>query len=95
MAESISARDANHHFARVLGEVEAGREFVVTRNGVPVARLVPERPRDGSRKLTPAQEVALAESLARLRPGWPLDIGRLDRDALYDDARSGGKAEGA
>jgi prevent-host-death family protein len=87
MTETISARDANHHFARILRDVEAGKEFVITRNGTPVARIVPERTPEGYRRLTPAQEEALARSIARLRVGWPLGIDHLDRDSLYDDAR--------
>ncbi len=87
MADIISARDANHHFARVLAEVAAGKEFVVTRNGVPVARISPERSAEGRRQLTQKQEHALADSLAWLRRGWNLRIGQLDRDRLYDDAR--------
>jgi prevent-host-death family protein len=87
MADTVTARDANHHFARILGEVEAGKEFIVTRNGVPVARIVPERLPDGSRRLTPVQQEALDRSLARLRRGWPLGIEKIDREELYDDAR--------
>jgi len=87
MAETVSARDANHHFARILGEVEAGKEYVVTRNGVPVARIVPERTPEGHHRLTPAQEEALQRSIARLRRGWPLGIDHLDRNSIYDDAR--------
>jgi prevent-host-death family protein len=87
MADIISARDANHNFARVLAEVAAGKEFVVTRNGVPVARISPERSAEGRRQLTAKQEQALADSLAWLRRGWKLRIRQLDRDSLYDDAR--------
>ena len=87
MVDTISARDANHHFARVLAEVAAGKEYVVTRNGVPVARISPERPPEGHRQLTQKQEQALADSLAWLRRGWKLGIAQYDRDSLYDDAR--------
>ena len=87
MSEIVSARDANHHFAQLLRQVEAGKEFVVTRNGKPVARIIPEPATDGARRLTIAQENALEASLAWLRRGWPLGIGRIDRDDLYDDAR--------
>ncbi|MDQ2802208.1 MAG: type II toxin-antitoxin system prevent-host-death family antitoxin [Pseudomonadota bacterium] len=85
MTDTISARDANHHFARFLNEVEAGNDFVVTRNGVPVARIVPERLADGRRRLTSEQEEALASSMAMLRQGWPLGIEKLDRNSIYDD----------
>ena len=86
MAETISARDANHHFARLLRVVATGKEFVITRIGTPVARLVPERPVEGVRQLTPKQGEALARSIARLRRGWPLGIERFDRNELYDEA---------
>ena len=88
MPDTITARDANHHFARLLHEVEAGKEFIVTRNGVPVARISPERAADGSRRLTEAQEQALADSSARLQTGRQLGIGRFDRSGLYDEARA-------
>ena len=83
MQTSISAREANHNFARILREVASGTEFVVTRRGVPIARIVPARP-SGERQLTPEQERILERSMARLRKGWPLGGGRLDRDALHE-----------
>jgi prevent-host-death family protein len=33
MAKTVTLRDANQQFARCIREVEAGEEFVVTRNG--------------------------------------------------------------
>ena len=42
MPDTITADDAEHRFAEVLREVAGGKEFVVTRDGVPVARIVPE-----------------------------------------------------
>jgi len=88
--DTVTARDANHHFARILKEVEQGKEFVVTRNGTPVARIVPERSVQGERRLTPAQEQALAESMEWLRRGWPLNIRRVDRAELYDEVTGTG-----
>lgn len=85
MADTISARDANHHFAQVLKQVEAGKEFVVTRNGMPVARIIPERLPDGQRRLTAEQEQALANSMSLLRQGWPLGVETFDRNSVYDE----------
>jgi prevent-host-death family protein len=87
MAETITARDASHQFARLLADVKRGREFVITRHGRPVARVIPERDASGERRLTAVQEDALRESLHALRVGWLLGIWRLDRDELYDTAR--------
>lgn len=83
MTETISARDANHHLARILREVEAGKDFVVTKNGTPVARIVPEPSAAGRRRLNPEQEQALAETLAWLKVGIPLGGERFNREELY------------
>lgn len=41
MSRKITLREANRAFARCIRAVEAGEDFVITRNGTPVARLVP------------------------------------------------------
>ncbi len=81
--ETITAREANQNFSRLLRRVESGEEFVVTRNGQPVARIVSAHG-DGRRRLTPAQEEALSRSMARLRVGWDLGGERPSRDDLHD-----------
>ncbi|WP_336088040.1 type II toxin-antitoxin system Phd/YefM family antitoxin [Nocardia sp. SSK8] len=48
--KEISATEAARAFARVLDEAEAGEEFVITRKGVCVARLLPA-PRANGRGL--------------------------------------------
>jgi prevent-host-death family protein len=81
MSKTISLREANQGFARCVREVESGEEFVITRNGVPVARLVPIA---GRRELTPTQLAALERTRARMEKGWPLGAGPLDRDSLHE-----------
>jgi prevent-host-death family protein len=81
MAKSIGLRQANQSFARCIREVEGGEEFVITRNGRPVARLVPVTAR---RILTADQEAALARLEAAMKKGWPIGAGPLDRDALHE-----------
>jgi len=82
MTRNISLRDANQRFSRCIREVEAGEEFVITRKGKPVARLIPV---GGERVLTPEQDAALARTIERMEKGWPLDTERFNRDDLYDD----------
>ena len=41
MSRTISLREANQGFARCVREVEAGAMFIITRNGTPVAQLIP------------------------------------------------------
>jgi prevent-host-death family protein len=85
MAETITARDANHHFSRLLSDVEAGAEYVVTRNGKPVARIVPERAEDGRRDWTPEQRAAWANLMEIFETAQPSEDDTLfDRDSLYD-----------
>lgn len=45
MDRVITQRELRNQSAEVLREVEAGRTFVLTRNGTPVAELRPVRPR--------------------------------------------------
>jgi prevent-host-death family protein len=84
MERSVTAREANQQFSRILRDVEAGAEIVVTRRGRPVARIVPAQP-PGERRLTPEQEAALERTRQRLEKGWDLGGGKFNRDELYDE----------
>jgi prevent-host-death family protein len=81
MAKIVTLREANQAFARCIREVEAGAEYIITRNGQPVARLAPISSR---RVLTAQQEAALARTRARMEKGWPIGAGPLDREALHE-----------
>jgi len=81
MSKKITLREANQSFARCIRAVEAGSDFVITRNGKPVARLVPIAT---SRVLSPMQEAARRRMRARMAEGWPLRAGPLDRAALHE-----------
>jgi prevent-host-death family protein len=83
VSETVSARYANQNFARILRAVESGAEFVVTRNGTPVAQIT-SASGDASRRLTVAQEEILARTMRRLREGWSLGGKRVGRDGLHD-----------
>ncbi len=47
MSTVVSAADAKSGLSDLLRRAEAGEEIIVTRNGEPVAKLVPVRPRVG------------------------------------------------
>ena len=81
MSKTITPREANQGFARCIREVEAGEEYVITRKGEPVARLVPI---PGRRVLTAAQQAARARAHAGMEKGWPVGAGPPDRDALHE-----------
>lgn len=82
MSKTITLREANQSFSRCVRDVEAGEEFVITRNGRPVARL---SPLDNHRMLTPKQAAARARALAKMRKGSPIGSGGFDRHEIYDD----------
>jgi prevent-host-death family protein len=81
MTKTVTLREANQSFARCIREVEAGEEFVITRNGTPVARLAPVSNR---RVLTPEQQAAWERTKERMEKGWELGAGPLDRDSLHE-----------
>ncbi len=81
MSKIVTLREANQSFARCVRAVEAGEEFVITRNGTPVARLAPIA---RHRVLTPQQEAAWQRTQARMRTGWQRATGKFDRDALHE-----------
>lgn len=69
---SVSAREANQQFARILGEAANGEEIVITRRGQPVAVLAPYR----RPPLTPEQETAIEEVVAMMKHGLVHGEGR-------------------
>jgi prevent-host-death family protein len=81
MTKIITLREANQTFARCVRAVESGEEFVITRNGEAVAKLVPI---GGRRVLTSAQQAARVRARRRMEQGWPIGAGPLDRDALHE-----------
>ena len=82
MPVTISLRDANQRFARLVRAVQGGAEYVITRRGEPVARLVPASP--ARRTLSAEQKAALARTLARADAGWCGADEPFDRAALHE-----------
>jgi prevent-host-death family protein len=79
MTKTLTLREANQTFARCIRAVEAGEDFVITRNGTP--KLTPVSAR---RVLSPAQQKALAELMEGMNKGWHLGGEKFDRDALHE-----------
>ena len=76
---TISARDANQQFSRLLRQVEEeGEEVPITRRGTPVARLVPAEGEADRR----AQ--AVAELRRVLRGGYRMGGATFNRDEAYE-----------
>lgn len=81
MDERINLREANQHLSRYVAAVEEGQQFVITRRGQPVARLVPVHE---ERQLTAEQRAALTRTVERMRTGYSLGDERVRRDALHE-----------
>ena len=81
MEQQITLREANQHLSRYIEAVEQGDEVVITKRGVPVARLTPI-PKEKS--LTPAQTEARARARQRMKEGYSLGGERFDRDAAHE-----------
>jgi prevent-host-death family protein len=77
---SVSAREANQQFARILGEAASGEEIVITRRGQPVAVLSPYR----APAMTPEREAAIEQLLEMMRRGIVRGARRFNRDEIYE-----------
>jgi prevent-host-death family protein len=82
MVRQVTLRDANQNFARYVRAVSQGEEFVITRRGEPVARLVPARP--AVRRLTPEQVEALARTRRLAAKGYTMGGAPFDRDEAHE-----------
>lgn len=80
-SKTVTLRDANQNFAKLIREVQAGDEFVITRRGQPVAKLSPV---SAKRVLTPDQQKARRRLLARMRKGWDLGDWKVPREKIYE-----------
>ena len=82
MEKTLTLREANQAFARVVREVESGAAYVITRNGKPVAKISPVA---GARRvLTAEQEASLSRMIACMEEGWPLNASGFDRGSLHE-----------
>lgn len=80
-SRTITLRDANQNFAKLIREVQGGEEFVITRRGEPVAKLSPV---SAKRVLTPEQRTARQRLLTRMRKGWDLGDWKVPREKIYE-----------
>ena len=76
---SITAREANHSFSRVLRDAENGNSVVVTRRGRPVAVIGPYRAPGAADR-----EEAIEHIVNLMRQGLPLGGRRFTRDEMHE-----------
>ncbi|GAA2668894.1 hypothetical protein GCM10010428_23950 [Actinosynnema pretiosum subsp. pretiosum] len=76
---SIGQRELRNDNAEIMRRVEAGERFVVTRNGRPVADLVPH-----AAELRPRATLGELQGAFRALP--PVDLARWEADRASGDA---------
>lgn len=80
MSTTISATEANRHFAELLRRVNAGESFIVTSHGRPIARI------DGVSEDFLKKQAAHHRLLERIHGQDGLrPVVAWTRDELYDD----------
>jgi prevent-host-death family protein len=79
---SVSAREANQGFSKLLSQVEAGEGVVITKHGKPVAVLAPHR----LAALTPERAAAIERMAEFMRKGlpWGKTLRRYTRDEMHE-----------
>lgn len=77
MAQEVTQRELRNDSGEIMRRLDAGEEFVVTRNGVPVGELTPLRRH---------RFVSSVAAVAMFRGAPPLDAERFraDLDAIAD-----------
>ena len=75
---SVTAREANQAFSKILKAAESGESVVITRRGQPVAVIAPYRAEDGER------ERAIDHIVALMRQGLPIGGKRFSRDDMHE-----------
>jgi prevent-host-death family protein len=79
MPETIGQRQLRNDNAEIMRRVEAGEAFIITRNGKPVADLVPHADNPKRRRYTGRE----LQEMARKLP--PIDVEQWRRDREADD----------
>jgi prevent-host-death family protein len=81
MKQLVNIREANQHLSRYIDAVQEGGEVIITRRGLPVARLTGIQK---SAEMTEKQKQARKRALDRMRKGYSLGGQPPRRDALHE-----------
>lgn len=81
MSLQIGLREANQHLAQYIEVVEKGGDVVITRRGIPVAKLVPV---EQKARMTTVQQEAWKRTQARMKKGYDLGGKGFARDEFYE-----------
>jgi len=80
---TVGANRAKQQLSRLLNQVERGAEILITRNGIPVARLVPAKVHPVIRS-PEASRQARTEMIRLMEKGLDLGGRGFTRDDMHD-----------
>ena len=69
MAQIIGAFDAKTHFSQIIEKAEQGEDFIITRRGKPVAKIVPFEKETGMTRQEALDRFRELRKLYRGEPG--------------------------
>jgi len=69
MAQSIGAFEAKTHFSQIIEKAERGEDFVITRRGKPVAKIIPFEQKKEMTWVEALEEFRKFRKLYRGEPG--------------------------
>lgn len=78
---TVSLKTANQEFSRLVKEVERGEDFLITRRGRPVARLIPHT---ADKTVDAVWTSAYQRMMTRLDEGASLGGLKVKREDIYD-----------
>ena len=78
--KTVSAREANQGFSKLLAEAADGAEIVITRRGKPVAKLVPV----GTAKNDEERQRAIERMRELMHRGLDLGGRKFTRDEMHE-----------
>lgn len=79
--QQISLREANQHLSQYIDSVEQGNEIIITRRGVPIAKIMPIPKK---RELSSQQQKSWKRLLSHLTKGYHLGGEKFDRDSTHE-----------
>ena len=77
---TVSAREANQAFSKLLADAASGEEIVITRHGKPVAKLVPLLDTTDDKE----REAAIERMIEGMRRGVHLGNIKWRREEIYE-----------
>ncbi len=78
--KTVSAREANQSFSRLLAAAADGEEVLITRRGKPVAKLGPV----SAVKFDDRRATAVKSMIELMKRGIPLGGAKVVRDEIYE-----------